>query len=92
VQGRRRALEEGQDPPHVGLREGHREQSISWDEDQDFGYLIAGTCPASTTRSCCNPRLYEREGRMQEYADMVERLKAERVERLQEFRSSTTRS
>ena len=30
-------------------------------------------------------RLYEREGRMGEYAEMVERLKAERTARLEEF-------
>jgi len=30
-------------------------------------------------------RLYERHGRMQEYTDLIERLKAERVARLEEF-------
>ena len=73
--------------PHTSACvKGIAEQSITWTEDDDFGYLIADEVPGFDDVELLQPRrLYEREGRMQEYADMVERLKAERVERLHAF-------
>ena len=73
--------------PHTSACvKGIAEQSITWTEDDDFGYLIADEVPGFDDVELLQPRrLYEREGRMQEYADMVERLKAERAERLREF-------
>jgi len=73
--------------PHTSACvKGIAEQSITWTEDDDFGYLIADEVPGFDDVELLQPRrLYEREGRMQEYADMVERLKAERVERLHGF-------
>jgi phosphoenolpyruvate carboxykinase (ATP) len=62
------------------------ERTISWTEDEDFGYRIADAVPGFDDGELLQPRrLYEREGRMQEYRDVVNRLKAERVARLEEF-------
>jgi len=73
--------------PHTSACvKGIAERSISWTEDDDFGYLVAEAVPEFDDAELLRPiRLYEREGRMQEYRDMVERLKAERVARLEEF-------
>jgi hypothetical protein len=65
---------------------GIAEGSISWTEDDDFGYLVAASVPDLDDVELLQPiRLYERTGRITEYRDLVERLKAERVARLEEF-------
>jgi phosphoenolpyruvate carboxykinase (ATP) len=62
------------------------ERTIRWTDDDDFGYAIAEEVPGFDDVELLQPRrLYERQGRMREYRDMVERLKAERVARLEEF-------
>jgi phosphoenolpyruvate carboxykinase (ATP) len=62
------------------------ERTIGWTEDEDFGYLVADDVPGFDDAELLQPRrLYERQGRMTEYRDLVERLKAERVARLEEF-------
>ena len=73
--------------PHTSACvEGIAEGSISWTEDEDFGYLIAEQVPGFDDVELLQPRrLYEREGRLDEYRGVVERLKAERVARLEEF-------
>ncbi|MGZ4109705.1 MAG: phosphoenolpyruvate carboxykinase [Actinomycetota bacterium] len=73
--------------PHTSACvKGIAEGSIGWTEDDDFGYQIADSVPEFDDPELLQPRrLYEREGRMQEYTDLVDRLKAERVARLQEF-------
>ena len=73
--------------PHTSACvKGIAEGRISWTEDDDFGYLVAEEVPDFDDVELLQPRrLYEREGRTHEYADMVERLKSERVERLQGF-------
>jgi len=73
--------------PHTSACvKGIAEQTISWDEDPDFGYLVADSVPDLDDVELLQPRrLYERQGRMQEYRDAVEHLKAERVARLEEF-------
>ncbi|HEX5949529.1 MAG TPA: phosphoenolpyruvate carboxykinase [Actinomycetota bacterium] len=73
--------------PHTSACvKGIAEGRISWTEDEEFGYLVAEEVPDFDDVELLQPRrLYEREGRMQEYADLVDRLKAERVERLREF-------
>ena len=73
--------------PHTSACvKGIAERSIGWDEDPDFGYAVASDVPGFDDLELLQPRrLYEREGRMSEYADTVERLKAERVARLEEF-------
>src|SRR3990172_163406 len=73
--------------PHTSACvKGIAEQTIKWDEDPDFGYLVADSVPDLDDVELLQPRrLYERQGRMQEYRDAVEHLKAERVARLEEF-------
>jgi phosphoenolpyruvate carboxykinase (ATP) len=73
--------------PHTSACvKGIAEQTISWTEDEDFGYLVAESVPDLDDLELLQPmRLYERTGRAAEYADLVERLKSERVARLQEF-------
>jgi phosphoenolpyruvate carboxykinase (ATP) len=73
--------------PHTSACvKGIAERSISWTEDDDFGYLVADSVPDFDDVELLQPiRLYEREARVPEYRDMVERLKAERVARLEEF-------
>jgi phosphoenolpyruvate carboxykinase (ATP) len=62
------------------------EGTVSWSEDPDFGYLVAEDVPGIDDLELLQPRrLYERQGRSGEYVDTVERLKAERVARLEEF-------
>jgi phosphoenolpyruvate carboxykinase (ATP) len=73
--------------PHTSACvKGIAERSISWTDDEDFGYLIADAVPDFDDVGLLQPkRLYERTGRAEEYRELVERLKVERVARLQEF-------
>jgi phosphoenolpyruvate carboxykinase (ATP) len=62
------------------------EDTISWTDDEDFGYQVAEAVPGVDDPELLHPRrLYERQGRTGEYRDAVDRLKAERVEFLQGF-------
>ena len=62
------------------------EGSITWSDDDDFGYLVAESVPGIDDPELLQPRrLYERHGRIQDYRDFVERFKAERVEFLKGF-------
>jgi phosphoenolpyruvate carboxykinase (ATP) len=73
--------------PHTSACvKGIAEQTISWTEDEDFGYLVADRVPDLEDLELAQPRrLYERQGRAPEYRETVERLKSERVARLEEF-------
>jgi phosphoenolpyruvate carboxykinase (ATP) len=73
--------------PHTSACvKGIAEGSIGWTEDEDFGYLVAEDVPGFDDADLLQPRrLYERQGRMSEYRGLVERLKTERVARLEEF-------
>jgi phosphoenolpyruvate carboxykinase (ATP) len=65
---------------------GIAEGTISWTQDEDFGYLVAESVPDLDDVELLQPRrLYERESRVSEYQELVDRLKTERVARLQEF-------
>ena len=65
---------------------GIAEQSITFEEDPDFGYQVATDVPDLDDAELLQPRkLYERQGRSDEYAAIVERLKAERIAHLQQF-------
>ena len=65
---------------------GIAEQTIAFDEDPDFGYQVATSVPDLDDEEKLQPRrLYERQGRGDEYATMVERLKNDRVAHLQQF-------
>jgi phosphoenolpyruvate carboxykinase (ATP) len=59
------------------------EGTIEWDTDPDFGYLVASRVPEmdDDDLDILQPRrLYERQGRADEYSRIVERLKNERRE------------
>jgi phosphoenolpyruvate carboxykinase (ATP) len=65
---------------------GIAEQSIAWDEDPDFGYQVASAVPDIDDDELLQPRrLYERQGRVDEYNAFVEQLKRDRVAHLQRF-------
>jgi phosphoenolpyruvate carboxykinase (ATP) len=67
---------------------GIAEETIEWERDPDFGYLIASSVPGIDDEEVLQPRkLYERTGRSEEYRAQVERLKAERAEFLGNFPS-----
>ncbi len=67
---------------------GIAEGTIEWQRDPDFGYLVASSVPGIDDAEILQPRrLYEQLGRTDEYAALVERFKAERVEFLQKFPS-----
>ena len=62
------------------------ESAIKWTDAPEFGYEVAEEVPGIDDVEFIQPwRLYEREGRTQEYRDIVERLTAERKARLDEF-------
>ncbi len=65
---------------------GIAEQTIVFDEDPDFGYQVATSVPELDDAQKLQPRrLYEAQGRAEEYRGIVERLKSERVTHLQQF-------
>jgi phosphoenolpyruvate carboxykinase (ATP) len=65
---------------------GIAEQMIVFDEDPDFGYQVATSVPELDDAQKLQPRrLYEAQGRAEEYRGIVERLKSERVTHLQQF-------
>ncbi|MFY9557854.1 MAG: phosphoenolpyruvate carboxykinase [Blastocatellia bacterium] len=62
---------------------GIAEGTIEWEEDSDFGYLVASQVPGidEEGKEILQPRrLYERQARLDEYNQIVERLKNERRE------------
>jgi phosphoenolpyruvate carboxykinase (ATP) len=64
---------------------GVAEGTIEWEDDPDFGYQVAKQVPGidGEGQDILQPRkLYERQGRMDEYAQIVQRLKTERREYL----------
>ena len=65
---------------------GIAERSIVFEEDPDFRYQVATEVPGFDDPELLRPvLLYEREGRIEDYREIVERLKVERVEHLQQF-------
>jgi phosphoenolpyruvate carboxykinase (ATP) len=73
--------------PHSGaIVEAIAEGTISWIDDDDFGYQIAESVPGIDDIELLQPRrLYERQGRMEECRKFVERFKTERREFLEGF-------
>ena len=66
------------------------EQTVKWTDDGDFGYEVALDVPGIDDPELLQPRrLYERQGRMSEYQELVERLKQERVETLRRYTDLT---
>ena len=62
------------------------EGTINWERDPDFGYEVASALPGIDDAELLRPRLlYQRQGRGDEYAAMVQRFKQERREFLGSF-------
>jgi phosphoenolpyruvate carboxykinase (ATP) len=64
------------------------EGTIEWELDPDFGYQVARSAPGIETADAdiLQPRkLYESQGRMEEYRQIVERLKGERREYMKKW-------
>jgi phosphoenolpyruvate carboxykinase (ATP) len=64
------------------------EGTIEWEEDPDFGYMVASHVPGidDSDSAVLRPReLYESQGRGDEYRKIVERLKSERTEYLKKY-------
>ena len=63
------------------------EGTIEWERDPDFGYEVGTEVPGiDPDDPVLRPReLYESQGRADEYADLVERLKSDRREFLEQF-------
>jgi phosphoenolpyruvate carboxykinase (ATP) len=60
---------------------GIAENTIEWEADTDFGYQVASSVPGMSAEDTdiLQPRkLYEQQGRQEEYRQIVERLKGER--------------
>jgi len=67
-----------------GIAEGR----IEWEQDPDFGYMVAAAIPGlgPDDAEVLQPRrLYERQGRGSEYRVLVDKLKAERREYMQKW-------
>jgi phosphoenolpyruvate carboxykinase (ATP) len=62
------------------------EETITWVDDPEFGYLVAESVPEIDDIELLQPRrLYERQGRTAEYDEIVAGLKRDRAARLSEF-------
>jgi phosphoenolpyruvate carboxykinase (ATP) len=73
-------------PISSAIVQGIVEGTIEWTEDPDFGYEIAEKIPGVDDIENLQPRrLYERQGRTEEYDAIVARLKRERKEFLGSF-------
>jgi phosphoenolpyruvate carboxykinase (ATP) len=73
-------------PDSSAIVQGVVEGTIEWQTDQDFGYDVAGSVPGVTDVDLLQPRrLYESQGRLEEYESIVARLKMERVEYLKGY-------
>jgi phosphoenolpyruvate carboxykinase (ATP) len=73
-------------PHSSAVVKGIAEGTISWIEDEDFGYQVADSVPGIDDPELLQPRrLYERTGRTADYDRFVERFKAERAEFLKGF-------
>ena len=60
--------------------------TIKWETDPEFGYEVATLVPGVEDLELLQPRrLYERQGRVDEYQGVVDRLQTERAEYLQGY-------
>src|SRR2546429_2357269 len=74
--------------PSSAIVKGIAEGTIEWERDPDFGYLVASSVPGFDDPLLLRPRrLYEEQGRGDDYSALVERFKAERAEFLGKFPS-----
>ena len=63
------------------------EGTIKWEKDPDFGYLVATEVPGLDDRDYLQPRqMYERQGRLSEYKELVEKYNRDRREYLRKWK------
>ncbi len=75
-------------PHSSAIVKGIAEGTIEWQDDPDFGYQVATRVPGidEADAAVLRPReLYEGQGRGDDYAGIVDRLKGERTEFLKKF-------
>jgi phosphoenolpyruvate carboxykinase (ATP) len=73
-------------PHSAAVQEGIVNGDIEWEEDPDFGYFVAANIPGFDDDELLQPRkLYERQGREDEYRQIVERLNTERAAYLDNY-------
>jgi phosphoenolpyruvate carboxykinase (ATP) len=73
-------------PHSAAVQEGIVDGSIEWEEDPDFGYFVAKSIPGFDDEELLQPRkLYERQGRTEEYDTLVASLKEARQEYLDNY-------
>ncbi|MGH9053874.1 MAG: phosphoenolpyruvate carboxykinase [Acidimicrobiia bacterium] len=74
-------------PEHTGaIVAGIAAGTIRWEDDPDFGYQVAADVPGIDDRELLQPRrLYERQGRGDEYRSRVEQLTEDRRAHLQNY-------
>jgi len=77
-------------PHSSAIVKGIAEGTIEWEDDPDFGYKVAARVPGidAADLPILQPRLlYAEQGRSEEYARWVTRLKGERSEFLSKYPS-----
>ena len=63
------------------------EGTIEWERDPDFGYLVATKVPELDDADYLQPKtLYERQGRFDEYNQLVAKYNADRREYLRKWK------
>jgi phosphoenolpyruvate carboxykinase (ATP) len=73
-------------PHSSAVVQGIVEQSITWEEDPDFGYYVAAALPGFEDTELLRPReMYEIQDRVDEYDAIVEMLKSDRREYIRTF-------
>jgi phosphoenolpyruvate carboxykinase (ATP) len=73
-------------PHSAAVQHGIVDGTITWVEDPDFGYYVAQELPGFDDPELLQPRkLYERQGRADEYEQLVAQLKKDRTEYLSRF-------
>ncbi len=73
-------------PDSAAVQHGIVDGTIEWVVDPDFGYEVAASVPGIDDVGLLQPRaLYERQNRLEEYEELVARLKAEREAYLQTY-------
>ena len=73
-------------PHSAAVQHGIVDGTIEWEEDPDFGYFVARSIPGFDDEELLQPsKLYERQGRGDEYEAAVATLKADRAEYLAKF-------
>jgi phosphoenolpyruvate carboxykinase (ATP) len=79
-------------PHSAAVQAGIVDGTITWEEDPDFGYFVASSIPDFDDDELLQPRkLYERQGRLDEYQQVVDQLQADRAAYLASFPNLDTR-